>query len=133
MQAIPRETATDEVNGWLDYKKVSAKKRETHKEHIDNLVDAMVEGNLTLNEAKEFTQLLKFPIEGGEEKLSELKYKPRLKVETVQMHLHGVKPSDNYGLINAYISALTTKPKALIKNLDSEDYTLAYGIAVFFM
>lgn len=132
MDKISREVAAQEINGWLDYKKISAKKRELHKDAIDNLVDAVVEGALTLNENFEFTQTLKFPLE-GEANLTALKYKPRVKVETVQMHLQGVKPTDNYGLIHSYIAALTTQPKSLIKNLDTEDYSVAYGIAIFFM
>lgn len=129
---VSREVATAEVDSWLDFKKVSSKKRETHREHIDNLVDAIVDGSLTLSKDKDFIHDLKFPIE-GEESLKTLTYKPRLKVETVQMHLQGVKSGDNYGAIHAYIAALTTKPKTLIKVLDTEDYAVAYGIAIFFM
>jgi hypothetical protein len=135
MEKITREIAEAEVNNWLDQKRVSQKKRETHKEHIDNLVDSIVEGFLSLNDKGEFVQALKFPLtsEDQSEPVSTLKYKPRIPVEAVQMHLIGVKPNDNYGMIHAYVAALTTKPKALIKKMDTEDYSVAYGIAIFFM
>jgi hypothetical protein len=133
MNKISREGAAKEVTAWLDFKKITEKKRETYKDNIENLIDSMSEGNLTLDEKTfEFTHTLKFQIE-GEAPLTTLKYKPRITVEKVQVHLQGVRPNDNYGLINAYIAALTTQPKSVIKQLDTEDYSVAYGIAVFFM
>lgn len=129
---INRETAKKEVESWLDEKKVSAKKRETHKENIENLIDSICDGTLVL-EKGEFVQKLNFPVPGEAQEITTLRFKQRVNVETVQMHMQGVKPTDNYGMISAYIAALTTQPKGVIKKLDTEDYTIAYGIAIFFM
>jgi hypothetical protein len=134
MSKIAREVAESEVTGWLDEKKVGTKKRELHKEHIENLIDSIMDGILVLKDG-EFIQTLKFPLKGEADSdgVATLKFKQRVKVETVQMHLQGVKANDNYGMINGYIAALTTQPKTLIKAMDTEDYSTAYGIAIFFM
>ncbi len=126
------EQATEEVNSWLDHKKIGQKKRESQKDQIDSLIDAICEGVLTLDAEKNFVQTLKFPTE-GEMPLKELKYAPRVKTGTFHLHLQGVKASDTDARICAYIAAITSKPKALIQKLDTEDYGVAQSIAIFFL
>lgn len=133
MEKVSREVAEQEVYAWLDYKKVSTKKRESYKEHTDTLVDAIVDGYLSLNkDDMSFEHTLKFPTE-GEMLLTKLTYKPRLKVQTVHLHLQNVKSNDADGRLCAYIAALTSKPKELVKHLDSEDYSIGQSIAIFFL
>lgn len=133
MEKLNRESAEAEVNSWLDYKKISDKKRESYKDNIESLIDAMVEGILTLDDKeKVITQGLKFPI-GEEMKVSELKYRPRITVGMVQAHMAGVKATDADGRITAYVAALTSQPKELIKKLDTEDNAVAQSIAIFFL
>lgn len=129
---IPRDQAEKEVNEWLDLKKVSAKKREASKDAIDTLIEAVEEGNLTLNDDKTFTQKLKFPTD-GELSIKDLSYKSRLKVSTLHAALKGSKASDADERILAYVAALTTKPKAVITALDTEDYNICQSIAIFFL
>jgi hypothetical protein len=126
------DVATEEVNKWLDYKKVNEKKREAYKDNIDALVQGVCDGILILNEDNTFTHNLQFPIE-GEMPIHKLDYKPRLKMSTVHNHLQGVKPSDGDGRVCAYIAALTSKPKAVVKDLDTEDYSIGQSIAIFFL
>lgn len=132
---ISREIATTEVNSWLDYKKVNDKKRETYKDNIDTLIEAVMDGSLVLDsETKILKQTLRFPI--GEDKdvaVSVLEFKPRLKVSTVHAHLQGVKSTDADGRLCAYMAALTSKPKELLKAMDTEDYNVGMGIAIFFL
>jgi hypothetical protein len=133
MGKINFEQAEAEVKIWLDYKKVGDKKREANKDSIESLIEAVCEGNLTLDlETKVFTQHLKFPTE-GEMPMSSLEYKPRIKIQTVHHHLQDVKVTDMDGRILAHVAALTSKPKALIKSLETEDYSIAMAIAVFFV
>jgi hypothetical protein len=132
MSKVNKEMASEEVNSWLDAKKISSKKREVQADTIETLIDAVMEGHLTLKEDKSFDMALKFPLE-GEQPLNVLNFKSRIKTETVARHLQGVKPSDVDGRLLAYVAALTSQTKALIGKLDTEDQSLAQAIAVFFV
>lgn len=133
MSKVNRETAEAEINSWLDYKKINEKKRENYKDNISALVDAVCDGILSVNpDTKELIQTLNFPI-GDEMKVSKLEFKPRLTVGSVQSHLNGVKATDADGRIIAYVAALTSQPKELIKKLDTEDNSVAQSIAIFFL
>lgn len=131
-EPIALDVAQAEVDRWLEHKKISAGKRETNKPSIDSMVAGFQDGMLILNEDFSITHKLKFATE-GEKPIEELKYKPRLKVETTFKHLEGVKSSDADGRLCAYVAALTSLPKGLITKLDTEDYSLAQSIAVFFL
>ena len=134
MSKISKEKAMEEITSWLDFKKVSDNKREVQKDTIETLVDAISDGSLVLTEDKSLLMKLKFPVEAENDMgFSELKFRPRLKTETVQKHLQGVKPSDVDGRLTAYIAALTSTPKSSIVKMDSEDTGLASAIAVFFL
>lgn len=133
---IAREVAEQEVLSWLEHKKVNDRKRQNYKENIETLIDAISVGILTLNDDKTFVQSLNFPIgvgEKGEEKITSLSYKPRLKVQTVQVCLQGIKASDADGRVCGYISALTGTDRNIIKQLDTEDYSIGESIAIFFL
>jgi hypothetical protein len=132
MEKIARDIAITEVTSWLDYKKVNEKKRETYKESIDTLVDSVVDGSLSLSDDKVFVHTLKFPI-GKEVSIPALEYKPRLQLAAVHSQLKNVKGDDADGRIVAYVAALTGQPKEVIKNLDTEDYSTAQAIAIFFL
>lgn len=132
MEKVTREIAITEVESWLDYKKISEKKREVYKDNIDTLVDAVVEGFLTLQDDKSFVQTLRFDT-GGERPIKELTYKPRLKMSTIHSHLQGVKSTDADLRVCAYMAALTGNPKAVIQALDTEDYSIGQAIAIFFL
>lgn len=136
MEKVSRDVAIEEINKWLNAKKISDKKREFNKENIETLVDSIVEGSLSLKEEDNvLVQNLKFPIESSDGKpaYTQLEYKPRIKMETVHLHLQNVKGSDADGRVCAYIAALTGKPKDLIKKLDTEDYSVGTSIAIFFL
>lgn len=127
---VSLEKATDEVEGWLDKKKVYPSTRETQKDSIDLLVEAMMNGDLVLNDVtNEFTHKLLFPLED----VKELKYKSRLNDKMLRPYLQGVKSNDADGRLNAHVSALTATPKAVIENLDSADKKIMMSIAVFFL
>lgn len=131
MNFIDKETATAEVNGWLDEKKYSARKREENKEHVERLIGYVEDGILIFDENK-IVQTLKFPF-GEETTIDKLEYKKRLTVEAVQLQMQNVKASDTNGMILAYAAALTIKPKGFLKKLDTEDYSVLQSIVVFFL
>lgn len=132
MEKITKETAIKEVDSWLDYKKVNEKKRETYRDHIETLVDAVCDGSVIIREDSVIVHELKFPIE-GELPINKLEYKPRVKVQTVHLHMQGVKQNDADGRVCAYVAAISSKPKEVIKALDTEDYSISQAVAIFFM
>lgn len=134
MGKIAREVAEQEVEIWLEYtNNSSARKKETFKEHIEGLIDAVSEGLLVLNpETKVFTYQLRSPIGNGEA-VKSLNFKPRLKVSAVQNHLRGVKATDADGRILAYVCALTSQNSEIIKDMETHDYSVCRDITVFFL
>jgi DNA primase len=125
---VSREVAVGEINKWLEFKKVSDNKRETYKDYIETLVDAVESGNLMLKEDYSLLQKMKHS-----DAIGDLEFKPRLKVSTVQNHLQNVKSGDADGRLTAYIAALTSKNKGLIKDMDTDDFGISQSIAVFFL
>ena len=133
MEKVSRDVAQVDVEAWLDFKRVSQKKREVQTDSIDALIDAVSDGILTINdETFEITHHLIFPFE-GDSPLNELVYKPRLKVKQIHANLSGVKTGDTDGRLAAYVAALTSKNSQIIKNLDTEDYSVGTAIAIFFI
>lgn len=130
---VTREQATIEVNSWLDKKKVYESTRESQKDSIDLLIEAMVSGDLTLNQdTNEFKHKLLFP-ENTSNEIVDLTYKSRLNDKMLKPYLNGVSPKDAEGRLTAYVSALTTQPKGLLEGLDTADKKIMLSIAVFFL
>jgi len=130
--SVSKESAIEEITQWLDYKKLSENKREAQKDQIDTLVEAMVDGSLVLQPDKTLVQKLKWEIGEGSGATKSLSYKPRLRMSEVHEKMHGVKSSDADGRIIAYVCALTSEAKGIIKAMDTEDYSIAQAIAIFF-
>ena len=133
MEKVNIDTATNQINLWLDYKKVRDNKRVAYKQSIETLIGAVQEGSLTLDEeTHELEYELLFPIQ-SEITTTHFKFKPRLKIQNVNARLKNIKPTDADGRVLAYISALTGYPTALIESLETEDYDICQAITVFFM
>ena len=129
MSAVTRDVAQAEITGWLDKKKVYDSTREEQKGSIDILIEAMMGGDLILNDKFEFTHNLLFPLDG----LTELKYAPRLNDVMLRPYLNGVKSQDVDGRLLAYGSALTKTTKRELELLDTADKKIMLAIAVFFL
>lgn len=129
---INTETATEEIEKWLNFKHISEKKRQANKENIEALVDAICEGVLIIKEDFTIVQKLFCPLE-NEMPVHNLDYKPRLKIKEVSAQMEKVRAGDALGMITSYIAALTGQPRAVIQNLETEDYGVASSIAVFFL
>jgi len=128
---LPRELANQEINSWLDKKKIKKSQREENKASVDMLVEAFMDGSLTLNkDTNVLTLNLLFPENMG---ITKLDFRSRMNDAILHPHLNGVKPTDVDGRINALICALTTQPKNIITILDSSDKRVAQSIAIFFL
>lgn len=134
MEKVSIKTAEKEVKAWADYKKIDETKREENKEQLAKLAEAISLGHLSYDSKEHFlVQKLKFPLGEGATAVTELKYKARLKMNEVTARTKNVKPSDTYGLITAYVCALTDQNSGILGGLDSEDNRIAQAIAVFFL
>lgn len=131
---IAPEIAQKEVEQWLDYKQVETSKRESYKDNIETLVNAIVAGRIVIDSEKQYKiqHNLKFPF-GEDVKIVSFDYKARLKVNEVTKAMQGVKATDISSMIGAYLSALSGQPKAVIGNMDTEDYNVAQSVAIFFL
>lgn len=132
MDVVSKEVAKAEIDKWLDYKKVGDRKREALESNIEALCDAICDGVLVVDDKFNLVQKLLFPI-GVETIISELTFKPRMTMASVHNHLNGVKSTDADGRMCAWIAALTSKPKDIIKALETEDYAIGQTIAGFFI
>jgi hypothetical protein len=131
IEKVNKETATKEVNSWLDYKRVKDKNRETQSAQVDVLVEALQAGDITIDEKTfEITQKLIFPVDGL---VSELKYKPRISVGELQKACEKVDAMDVSGQLISYVGALTGQGSAAIKKLDPADFSIGRAVAIFFM
>jgi hypothetical protein len=134
MAKIKREVAEAEVESWLDKKKVFQETRDRYKDHIEIMIEAIMNGVLFLNQDSfEWTHSLLFPLgDDGKEQITELKYRCRVNEKLVLPHTRGLKSDDADGRFNALIAAVTSESKGVIVSLDSADKRIATSIGVFF-
>jgi type I restriction-modification system DNA methylase subunit len=134
MGVLSKEQAEKEVNQWLDFKKVSDRKRST-KENIANilkLVNAFEDGILSLDPTTHvITQELLFPV-GKDGKIDKLNFVPRIPMQKITDELKGVQTDDIGKFMLAYIAAVTGETKNVLVHLDTEDYSIASSISAFF-
>ena len=128
---ISKEVAQNEVNRWLDSKRIGGKKRIAYEKTIEELVSYVEDGTLILNENNTWVHKLLFPIE-SEKTTSELVYKNRLNVDEVTNGLKGADGSPQ-DMVKCYVSLLTGKVKGIINKLDTQDYSVCQSISVFFL
>lgn len=130
---ILRDKAAEDVEKWLDYKKLSKAKREQKEDSINKLIDYVSDGVLRIGEDCVIKQQLLFPV-GANSAIKELEYQPRINIGRLQINLKGVDViMDMTGYNFAYGATLTGQPKAVIAELDSEDYSVMQSIIPFFM
>lgn len=132
MTKVTREIAQQDIDRWLDFKKVGQSKREKKSEEIDNLVDSVADGYLVVNDDYTLKHILKFPLEGGIP-VKELIYQTRLEAVKIKSRMQNLKAGDGHGVLMGYICALTDQAAGIIGKLDTEDYNIAGCIVVFFV
>ncbi|KKN59925.1 hypothetical protein LCGC14_0536750 [marine sediment metagenome] len=131
-QKIPLEKAIEEIDGWLDRKKIFPSAREEYRDQIDTLAEAISLGFLSLNDKGEFKQELSFPLK-EELAVTHLEYKARLNGRMLEPHLKGIKAGDGDARIVAYLACLTGQAKGIIKALDTADRKITNSIVIFFI
>lgn len=129
--AVALKVATTEVHRWLEIKRIRTKKQEQNKDTIDNLIDAFMDGTLSLDENGTITMQLAFGVGEGDA-IVKLDFKPRITVGEIHSAMSGIASTDPDARILAYIATLTSSPPAVIRKLDTEDYGVASSIVVFF-
>lgn len=133
MDKVNREVAQAEVISWLDKKKILAGTRERYNDFIDQLIDAVCEGVLTLEtDTFKFQHKLQFPF-GDQIKIDSLSYECRLNDKILQQYMRGVKQDDSEGRLLGTVAALTKQPRELLYNMDTVDKKIALAIAIFFV
>lgn len=132
---INEETAKQEIERWLDMKRVKKSTRETHKHSIKSMIEAVSDGTLVVNEDGTLVQTLDFPLtsENGNVDLDKLTFQLRLQHGVVKAANKGTNPSDVDERLMSYVFALTGVPKSKLNKLESTDMSFAMMIAGFFM
>lgn len=135
MSKVDRIQSEEEFNKWLNFKRIRSTKKKSNKDFGDQIIDAIEEGDLIIDEDYNLSYKLCVPSEDekGTEVLSELKFKPRLKVRDLNTKLKGVKSDDGDGRIVAYVAAITDQPAGMIRNLDTSDYGICQAIVMYFL
>lgn len=132
-KVISEAIARQDVDRWLDYKKIGETKREDNQAAIDGIVASVMDGEMVVSDqGHEITHLLRFPV-GNQEDIKQLTYKARLSLKERNKKLKGVKLTDTGEYLVALIAALANENKAVIEELDTEDYNTAQNVALFFI
>jgi len=133
-EKVSLEQATKEINQWLDGKKINPRKRADNEKLIETLIDGVVYGQLVFDkETNTITQHLDFPIIGDGASIDKLTFKARVQQWEVKSRIAKTKQGDSFGIIGAYIAALTGQPEAILDKLETTDFSLCQAIAVFFV
>lgn len=131
MNKVDFDTATQEVEKWLDAKKIPQRKRDQMKAMTDNMVDAMQEGLLRMDDDCTLIQTLQFP---ESDQFSELKFKLRITSFDLEQPKKIVKGDGLDDNLTRILMALTNAPVNVIRKLDSSvDRPIADSIATFFL
>lgn len=145
---VPQSMAMEEFQKWLDYKKTkinlvfnesSSKEDDEDEEESSKatteIITAIMDGNLVVNEDLSLTYNLLFPVkdENGQNALSSLTMKPRLTADEVSQATKGVTKKDPQGVFIGYLHVLSGEVKGLIKKTDSQDYSLLQKIVMYFL
>jgi hypothetical protein len=132
---INTETATAELNKWLDFKNVKEKKRIEYATFGENIIETIESGNIILNEKNEIEYTLNSPIlaESGAPVLSVLTFKPRLRVAELNAKLKGVNATDADARVMAYIAAATDQNTGLLSKMYTDDYSVCQSIIMYFL
>lgn len=130
--------AHEMVTKWLDGKKISDQKRIKYESMVENIVDAVVAGHLTLDEETLVWKLdLCFPIGLNTDfEIKTLSFKPRVNTIEKNKYRKSVKPTGDafQDSLRLTLCALTDASINVVDGLDdSTDKQVADSIAIFFV
>ena len=127
------ETAAEDVKRWLDFKNVRPSKRQANASYVNELVESVMYGDITIGDDCKITQTLKAPMlaPDGSTVLDKIVYKPRVMVKEMSACLTGNSNNDMEATI-AMGAAISGQPLAYMARLDSCDFAVVTAIVVFF-
>lgn len=130
---VAPEVAVQEVNRWLDYKRVKPTKRMVNAEYIQELVQGICYGDVTINANNHIIHKLNFPIldKTGGILFDKLEYVPNLTAQKVNECVSAVGNSQ-ISMTIAYGAALSGKAVSIIGLLDTTDLAILASVGVFF-
>lgn len=131
---VSKNVAESEIQKWLDVRKVSDKKRELYSDTISELVTAVEEGRLTVEDDGTLVQKLEFPM-GENKSIVTLRFAPRVTIYDVRQATSALnaKANDPDARLIAYIAASTKMAVNVVQRLDTIDYSTSTNIALFFL
>ena len=134
-EVVSKDQATEEINGWLEWRKQTPTQIEAHADSIATLIEGVQYGMLTLKDNC-FTQNLLFPA-GKDGCLTELQYESRVNSKMLEPYMKGVKPNDGDARLLSYLECMTAKTplaaREILKTLDPADTRFSNSIVVFFL
>jgi hypothetical protein len=125
---MPADLAEQEVNKLLDLKKIFPKQRERMSLVIDEVVEAMVYGYVTIEADGKIIQKLVEP----SDILTEIVYAPRIDPMVLNKKLNELKKINNQTVSLVYICCYTGLLEAQVNKLCQKDKNIADAIALFF-
>ncbi len=130
---VTKEMAQSEFDRWFESKKLPKTRREGDAlPLVEEMVSAIEEGTLVIDEENKITQVLKFPIVIAQrEPVKELVYVNRVQAGTLASRTAWAKDDKEQKLI-AKISVLTGCEAGVIRALDSIDHQIASIISAFY-
>ena len=133
-EVVNIEKATEEVTAWLDRKKIPMSRRVDSQSIIDNLIEAVQYGYISISEDGKIKQTLQFPLEDSQKVvfLSELQYNNRSNTDAVLKIVGSMRVQTAESNILARIAELTNQPMGYVMKFDSVDMIIAKSIGVFF-
>lgn len=132
-ELVSRDAAVNEINKWLDYKRIRDARRDENEDNIEVLVEAMMYGDLR-KEGNQLVQKLIEPLGAAGSEVEEITYDARVKqskIMNVQTR-NKVKANDHQALMVCYVAAITGESFGLIKTMVTEDWRIAQSIVLFF-
>ncbi len=129
---VSEKIAVQEINNWLDARKVRQRSRIESQIQINTLVDEVMEGTLTVGPDLYIKHKLLEPIvsDKGDIILSEIVYQPRVKVESI---ITSTKITDPKAYVLGYAAAITNTSASMLAKLETTDYRILSAITGFFM
>lgn len=133
MEKITEEIAVQEFERWFLSKKLSSSYRKSHYEEIEKqMIDAIMDGYLIVNDDFTLTLKLAWPLTEPNE-VQELKFVHRMQTGVLQSKTAYVKdPKDQQGKLIATVAALTGQVGGIIRALDPVDFGRAGSVASYF-
>jgi hypothetical protein len=125
---INKETATEEVNKWLETMRITPRKRDGKTEQISKLIEMVMYGEVSFNEQGNPVQKLEEPLPNYEE----LVYANRIKVDGLISKGKLESSVDAFTTTCIMISSATGISVALAKKLDMKDLEVPSVILSFF-